>query len=178
MRRRGCFLLSRLENRRGLKAAAAARCPPGGAPSLPPPPRKVGVATAQLYPDIELGLSAGSIGVTKDAFTSPTNFWNLGGNVNWQANQDGARARISAAKSGAKLALANFDGTVLQALREAESALNNYVHDLQKGGECHRFPAIKPGARPTKRSALSLADGQMNWPFWMPSGRWRMLNCR
>jgi multidrug efflux system outer membrane protein len=95
---------------------------------------EIGVATAQLYPDIELGLSLGSIGVTKDAFTSPTNFWNLGVIVNWQANQDGARARIAAASAGAKLALANFDGTVLQALREAESALNNYVHDLQKEG--------------------------------------------
>ena len=80
----------------------------------------------------ELGLSGGSIGLTKDAFTSPTNFWNLGVIVNWQANQDGARARIAAANAGTKLALANFDGTVLQALREAESALNNYVHDLQK----------------------------------------------
>ena len=93
---------------------------------------EIGVATAQLYPDIELGLSGGSIGLTKDAFTSPTNFWNLGVIVNWQANQDGARARIAAANAGTKLALANFDGTVLQALREAESALNNYVHDLQK----------------------------------------------
>lgn len=95
---------------------------------------QIGVATAQLYPDIQLGLSAGSIGLTKDAFTSPTNFWNLGVVVNWQANQDAARARIAAASAGAKLALANFDGTVLQALREVESALNNYVHDLQKEG--------------------------------------------
>jgi outer membrane protein TolC len=93
---------------------------------------EIGVATAQLYPDIQLGLSAGSIGLTKDAFTSPTNFWDPGVIVNWQANQDGARARIAAANAGTKLALANFDGAVLQALREVESALNNYVHDLQK----------------------------------------------
>jgi len=95
---------------------------------------EIGVATAQLYPDIQLGLSGGSIGATGDAFTSPTNFWNLGILLNWQVNQDGARARIAASNAGAKLALANFDGTVLQALREVESALNNYVHDLQKEG--------------------------------------------
>jgi NodT family efflux transporter outer membrane factor (OMF) lipoprotein len=93
---------------------------------------EIGVATAQLYPDIQLGLSGGSIGLAKDAFTSPTNFWNLGIVVNWQANQDGARARIDAANAQAKLALAQFDGTVLGALREAEAALNSYVHDLQK----------------------------------------------
>jgi multidrug efflux system outer membrane protein len=95
---------------------------------------EIGVATAQLYPDIQLGLSGGSIGVTGDAFTSPTNFWNLGILLNWQVNQDGARAKIAASDAGARLALANFDGTVLEALREVESALNNYVHDLQKEG--------------------------------------------
>jgi outer membrane protein, multidrug efflux system len=93
---------------------------------------EIGVATAQLYPDIQLGLSGGSIGLVKDAFTSPTNFWDLGVVVKWQANQDGARARIDAANAQTKLALARFDGTVLRALREAESALNTYVHDLQK----------------------------------------------
>jgi NodT family efflux transporter outer membrane factor (OMF) lipoprotein len=93
---------------------------------------EIGVATAQLYPDIQLGLSGGSIGLAKDAFTSPTNFWDLGIVVNWQANQDAARARIDAANAQTKLALAQFDGTVLGALREAESALNTYVHDLQK----------------------------------------------
>jgi outer membrane protein, multidrug efflux system len=93
---------------------------------------QIGVATAKLYPDIQLGITGGSIGVISDAFTSPTNLWNIGAVVNWQANQDAARARIAGANAGAKLALANFDGTVLQALREVESALNNYTHDLQK----------------------------------------------
>jgi multidrug efflux system outer membrane protein len=93
---------------------------------------EIGVATAELYPDIQIGLTGGSIGVTTDAFTSPTNFWSMGAVVNWQANQDGARARIAAANAGAKQSLANFDGVVLEALREAESALNNYVNDLKK----------------------------------------------
>jgi outer membrane protein, multidrug efflux system len=92
----------------------------------------IGVATAQLYPDIQIGLSGGSIGAVRDALMSPTNFWDLGVVLNWQANQSGARARIAAAHAGAKQALANFDGAVLQALREAESSLNNYTHDLLK----------------------------------------------
>jgi outer membrane protein, multidrug efflux system len=95
---------------------------------------QIGVATAELYPDIKLGFSGGSIGATADAFASPTNLWNLGVVLNWQANQSAARARIAAANASAKLALANFDGTVLQALREVEAALNIYVHDLQKEG--------------------------------------------
>ncbi|HEY0301029.1 MAG TPA: efflux transporter outer membrane subunit [Rhizomicrobium sp.] len=93
---------------------------------------QIGVATAQLYPDISLGVSGGSIGITPDAFTSPTNFWNFGVLINWQANQSAARARIAAADAVAKGALARFDGTVLGALKDAETALNVYVHDLRR----------------------------------------------
>ncbi len=93
---------------------------------------EIGVATAQLYPDIAIGVSAGSTGARANAFTSPTNFWQLGAILNWQANQSAARARIAAANASAKLALAHFDGTVLGALGDTESALNVYVHDLQR----------------------------------------------
>ncbi len=93
---------------------------------------EIGVATAQLYPDITIGLSAGSIGARADAFTSPTNYWQLGSILSWQANRSAARARIAAANASAKLALAHFDGTVLEALTDTESALNVYVHDLKR----------------------------------------------
>jgi multidrug efflux system outer membrane protein len=48
------------------------------------------------------------------------------------ANKSAARAQISAANASAKLALAHFDGTVLKALGDTESALNVYVHDLRR----------------------------------------------
>jgi multidrug efflux system outer membrane protein len=38
----------------------------------------IGIATAQLYPDIRIGVSTGSTGATADAFSSSTNFWELG----------------------------------------------------------------------------------------------------
>ena len=93
---------------------------------------EIGVATAQLYPDITLGLGAGSLGVHSDVLTSPTNFWQVGSVLSWQANQSAARARIAGANAEAKLALAHFDGTVLTALDDAESALTTYQHDLQQ----------------------------------------------
>ena len=92
----------------------------------------IGVQTAQLYPDISLGIPLGSIGAARDAYTSPTNFWGIGAVLSWQANQSAARARIQEAKASTKMALANFDGVVLVALRDAETALNTYVHDLQR----------------------------------------------
>jgi len=93
---------------------------------------EIGVATAQLYPSIQIGLPVGSLGATHDALTSPTNFWGIGALLNWQANQSAARARIAGANAQAKLALANFDGVVLTSLRDAETALDIYVHDLRR----------------------------------------------
>jgi NodT family efflux transporter outer membrane factor (OMF) lipoprotein len=92
----------------------------------------IGVQTAQLYPDIAIGIPVGSIGAASGAYTSPTNFYGIGTVLKWQANQSAARARVQQAKASAKLALANFDGVVLGALRDAETALNIYVHDFQR----------------------------------------------
>ena len=92
----------------------------------------IGVQTAQLYPDIALGIPVGSIGAARDAYTSPTNFYGIGAVLKWELNQSAARARVQQAKASTKLALANFDGVVLRALRDAETALNVYVHDLQR----------------------------------------------
>jgi len=92
----------------------------------------IGVATAQLYPDIQVGLPLLSIGSTRDAFESSTNSWGIGATLTWQANQNAARARIAQAEASTRLALANFDGVVLNALREAETALNTYTHDLER----------------------------------------------
>jgi len=99
---------------------------------------EIGVATAQLYPDISLGIPVGSIGLARTAYESSTNFYGIGATLSWQANQSSARARVQEAKASAKLALANFDGVVLGALRDTESALNVYVHDLQSEDSTRR----------------------------------------
>lgn len=92
----------------------------------------IGVQTAALYPDVVLAAPLGSLGATHDAYTSPTNFWGIGALLSWQANQNATRAKIAEAKASTRLALANFDGVVLTALRDLEVALNNYAHDLAR----------------------------------------------
>jgi NodT family efflux transporter outer membrane factor (OMF) lipoprotein len=92
----------------------------------------IGVQTARLYPDIAIGIPVGSIGAAHDAYTSPTNFYGVGALLKWQANQSVVRTRIQGAKASTKLALANFDSAVLKALRDTETALNVYVHDLER----------------------------------------------
>jgi multidrug efflux system outer membrane protein len=53
--------------------------------------------------------------------------------ISWTLPQTGpARARIAQARAGAEVALAHFDSTVLNALREAESALTVYARELDR----------------------------------------------
>jgi len=117
---------------------------------------EIGLVTAQLYPDVQLGLSLGSLGATSDFLTAPTNFWNIGSILKWQANQSATRARIAAANATAQLALANFDGVVLESLREAETALNTYVHDLRRED---RLRAARNEAAKAAEDAQRLQDG-------------------
>ena len=90
------------------------------------------MATAALYPDVTLGASIGSTGVVGDLLRAQTNRYTVGPGVTWELNHNVARARIAAANATQVAALAQFDGVVLGALREVESALNVYGHDLER----------------------------------------------
>jgi NodT family efflux transporter outer membrane factor (OMF) lipoprotein len=93
---------------------------------------EIGVATAALYPTITLGASLGSTGAVK-TFASPlTERYSIGPGVSWRLNQSVPRARIAEANAEAKADLARFDGAVLTALRETETALTAYSHDLDR----------------------------------------------
>ncbi|AVS67969.1 RND transporter [Paracidovorax avenae] len=92
---------------------------------------RIGVATAQLYPKVSLGLSASSTGPAGDFLGRDTFAWNIGPLIRWSLPNTGAvRARIAGAEAGTRMALASFDGAVLQALRETETALSAYRQEL------------------------------------------------
>lgn len=92
---------------------------------------RIGVATAALYPSITLGAGAGSTGLLADIGQAPTNRWGLTSLISWTLPGESERARIRQAEAGADAALARFDGVVLTALRETETSLDAYAHDLQ-----------------------------------------------
>lgn len=93
---------------------------------------RVGVATADLYPKITLGGSVGTTAVgATDVFGGGPLRWLLGPMISWAfPNQEAIRARIGGAKADAKADLASFDGTVLRALEETETALSAYRNAL------------------------------------------------
>jgi outer membrane protein TolC len=95
---------------------------------------RIGVATADLYPRISLGASLGATGPSLgDLFGGGPLRWLLGPLINWAfPNQEPARARIAAATADSHAALAAFDGTILRALEETETALTRYAKALDR----------------------------------------------
>ena len=93
---------------------------------------RIGVATAELYPSVTLGLGGGSTGFLEDLGQAAANRWSVGSLINWNFPGKGARARVRAADADADAELARFDGTVLEALRETETSLTLYTRDLDR----------------------------------------------
>jgi NodT family efflux transporter outer membrane factor (OMF) lipoprotein len=93
---------------------------------------RIGVAVAALYPNVSFGLGAGSTGMLADIGQAATNRWSFGGLVSWTLPGGGERARIRESEAGADAALAKFDGVVLNALRETETSLAVYAHEVDR----------------------------------------------
>ena len=98
---------------------------------------RIGVATGDLYPSITIGASAGLTGILEHLGQERTQRWGLGPLISWRIPDDGARARVKAAQADAEASLAQFDGVVLNALRETETALSRYTHDLERQAHWH-----------------------------------------
>lgn len=108
---------------------------------------RIGVATADLYPQIGIGLSAGSTGFLADMGEAAANRWGIGSLIRWTFPNAGARARVRAARADTERALAQFDGAVLEALRETETVIVTY-------GENHnRLIALEEARAAAERSA-------------------------
>ncbi|MDM0073392.1 TolC family protein [Variovorax sp. J2P1-59] len=94
---------------------------------------RIGVAVADRYPKITLGLSASSAGLADGFARRDTFAWSLGPLISWTLPNTGVvDARIAQAEAGTRMAAAKFDGTVLTALRETETALSAYAHELDR----------------------------------------------
>ncbi|MCW1383784.1 efflux transporter outer membrane subunit [Novosphingobium sp. KCTC 2891] len=120
---------------------------------------RIGVATAALYPDIKFGASLGSTGATADLLSPLTNRFGLGPMISWNLHRTAVRARISGAEAQTRASLAAFDGTVLSALREVETALNTYAADLGREADL-RF-ARDDAARVAERTASLRRGGKL-----------------
>lgn len=113
---------------------------------------RVGVATADLYPNISFGAGIGTTATSVgNLFSGDSLRFSLGPLMSWSfPNIAAARARIRQAEASADGALATFDGTWLTALRETETALTQYVSIGQRVATLRR-------ARDAGREAARIA---------------------
>ncbi|MFN6933805.1 efflux transporter outer membrane subunit [Altererythrobacter sp. H2] len=132
---------------------------------------RVGVATAELYPDITLGGSIGSTASSLGGLTSGDGFrFGLGPLISWSFPNTGvARARIAQAEAGAEAALARFDGTWLGALEETESALTRYANELDRVAILRR--AREHSAEAARIARLRYQAGRENFQVVLEAER-------
>ena len=95
----------------------------------------VGLSRAELYPRITfgamLGSSASSLGKLGDRYAT---VYSVGPLVSWRfPNRQVAQARVRQSQAEARQALARFDGTVLNALKQVEQAMALYQGEQQRG---------------------------------------------
>ncbi len=93
---------------------------------------QIGVATGELYPDISIGATVGSIGTLENLGKPAANRWGFGPLLNWTVPSNGSRARIHQAEASTQAALARFDGVVLNAIRETQTGLAKYTALLDR----------------------------------------------
>lgn len=93
----------------------------------------IGAETAGLYPQITLGASSGVAGTPAHLLSADGFGASIGPVLSWHwPNRRVAKARIAAAGANADTALASFDGVVLQALRQTETALSACTQELER----------------------------------------------
>lgn len=132
---------------------------------------RIGVATAELYPSISLGGSIGSTAGSLGNLVDGDGFrYSLGPLISWNfPNRRAARARIAQAESTAQAALAEFDGTWLSALEEAESALTRYASERERVATLRR--ARDGGAQAARIARLRYDAGRENFQIVLEAER-------
>ena len=93
---------------------------------------RIGVASADLWPSVSLGGSVSRVG-GKDVPASQGFSYGVGPALTFNfPNVSVARARVREASAAARASLAEFDGAVLNALKETEQALSTYTTEQQR----------------------------------------------
>lgn len=124
---------------------------------------RIGIAVADLYPSVSLGATVGTTARTPGDLTRDSAYrFSLGPLISWSfPNSGAARARIAQSEAAARGALATFDGTVLTALRETETALGTYARDLDENAKLQvaRDESRRAAATQTRMAAGGMSTG-------------------
>ncbi|SNY52249.1 outer membrane protein, multidrug efflux system [Arsukibacterium tuosuense] len=88
---------------------------------------EIGVATADLYPNLSVRGFLGFLSGPGLALNSDSQSWSVAPTLSWQAADLGSvKARIRQAEASSQMALAQFEQQVFNAINEMQLALNSY----------------------------------------------------
>lgn len=88
---------------------------------------EIGVATADLYPNVSISGFLGFLSGPGLSLGSDTKSWSVAPSLSWQAADLGSvKARIRQAEASSQMALAEFEQQVFNAINEMQLALNSY----------------------------------------------------
>ena len=94
---------------------------------------RIGIATAALYPNFFLNGDFGYAAVGGDLLNSTNEIWSIGAVFDWNLF-DGGRVRnsIGVEEARTEQALADYEASVLEALRDTENSLIAYAYEKQR----------------------------------------------
>lgn len=88
---------------------------------------EIGVATADLYPNVSISGFLGFLSGPGLTLGSDTKSWSVAPTLSWQAaDLDSVKARIRQAEASSEMALAQFEQEVFDAINEMQLAINSY----------------------------------------------------
>lgn len=118
---------------------------------------RIGIATANLFPQVSLLGSVNTSGTKVSQLDSSRGFgFSVGPLISWNfPNILAAKAQIQQSRAGADASLAAFQGTILTALRETESALARYAAALDQNAALARAEAAASDAADLSRQRFS-----------------------
>ena len=131
---------------------------------------RIGVAISALYPQVTLGGAVSNSALRIGGLGSSAGLsFNIGPAITWTfPNVTVARARILQARASNTAALASFDGTVLGALRDTETALSALAAETERyqslkasrdfNAEAVRIVSLRYGAG--RENFLAVLDAQ------------------
>lgn len=100
---------------------------------------RIGIAKAELYPQLSLGGNFGASTTTGSLFRESNRDWGLGGGVSWNLFNGGRiRSLVRVEEARTEQALIAYEESVLRALREVEDALIQYTKGQDRADAIRR----------------------------------------
>src|SRR6185437_1710913 len=121
---------------------------------------EIGVATAELYPNITLSAALGQEALTPGHLFLPmSSIWNLAGTLAAPIFEGGAlEAQKHGAESGFDAALANYEQTVLQSFSQMADVLHALAHDAELVREERRALAAADSSLRLTRATFAFGN--------------------